>query len=88
MRAIAVIEATRPGIDAVIVWEHEGRLIAYGYEEGKVSMTRPLGANNLEDGITEVQQNFQITEGQLHRVTNWQDNTITAEPVPTSRTRW
>lgn len=88
MRAVAVIEATRPGLDSVIVWEQDGRLIAFGYLDGKVAMTRPLAANTLDDGISEVQENFQITAGQLHRVTNWQDNTITAEPVPTSRVRW
>ena len=88
MRAIAVIEATRPGLDSVIVWEMDGRLVAFAYLDGKVKMTRVLDVPSLDEGIAEVQRGFQINAGQLHRVTNWQENTITAEPMPINRRRW
>ena len=88
MRAVAVIEATRPGVDSVIIWERDDQLVAFAYEDGKVKMTRPLAAITLDEGIAEVQANFQLPTGQLHRITNWQDHTISPERLSTTRQRW
>ena len=88
MRCIAVIEADRPGIDSVLIWEKDGQLVAFAYENGRVTMTRPLEAPTLDLAVDEVRHNFQITAGQLSRITDWTDAAIPADPLTPTRRRW
>lgn len=89
MRCIAVIEAQRPGLDSVIVWaQPDDRLVAFAYQDGKVTMTRPLAATTVDDAVTEIRNNFQITDGQYTRITDWTVTSSTIEPLTPTRTRW
>jgi hypothetical protein len=88
MRCVAVIEAERPGLDSVILWDNGEQLVAFAYQDGKVSMTRPLEAGNIDQAVSEVQAAFQINAGQLTRVTDWQTTAVQAQPIPTTRRRW
>jgi len=88
MHCVAVIEANRPGLDTVIIWDDNGRLIAFAYEEGIVRMTRPLAAMTLDDGVNEVRDNFQIIEGQLTRIRDWHDTVARTDPVAPIPQRW
>jgi hypothetical protein len=89
MRCIAVIEAERPGLDSVLIWDRDGEMIAFAYLNGKVTMTRPLQAQDtLDNAINEAAQSFQINSGQLIRVTDWANSSTRVEPVAPTRTRW
>lgn len=88
MRCIAVIEAQRPGLDTVLVWDRDGTLVAVAYLDGKITMTRPLAAGSLEDGVNEVLESFQINQGQFTRVTDWTQSAVQAEAIGPTRTRW
>jgi hypothetical protein len=88
MRCIAVIEAQRPGLDSVLLWDRDGQLVAYAYLEGKVTMTRPLNAATLETGITEVLESFQINQGQATRITDWSSTGLQSGSVVAAPTRW
>jgi len=89
MRCIAVVEAARPGLDSVIVWEDQGRLVAFAYLDGKVKMTRPLDALTIDDAVNEIRENFQITAGQFSRLTDWTDDAaVHIEPMTSGRKRW
>ncbi len=86
MQCAAVIQATRPGLDSIIIWARDdGQLIAYAYQDGRVQMTRPLAATTVDQAIPEIRQNFQIDDAQITRA-HWQD-TITA-PSHIGPTRW
>jgi hypothetical protein len=89
MRVVAIIEAERPGLDSVILWERDGQLVAFAYLDGQVKMTRPTAATDLDGAIAEVRENFQIAAGQLTRIHNWRDTVAVTERIdmPT-RTRW
>lgn len=90
MRCIAVIEANRPGLDSVIVWQDQDRLVAYAYQDGKVSMTRPLDAQTIDAAVQEIRDNFQINDGQYTRLTDWTatSNTTTAATLEPVTRRW
>lgn len=88
MRCIAVIEAQRPGLDSVLIWDRDGQLVAFAYQDGRVTMTRPLQATSLEGGITEVQDNFQVTVGQVTKIADWTDTRPPGQVATTMRTRW
>ena len=88
MQCVAVIQATRPGIDSIILWAREdGQLIAYAYQNGRVQATRPLNATTIDQAIPEIRDNFQITTAQLTRTNAWQD-TIAAPTSQIGPTRW
>lgn len=89
MEAVAVIEAQRPGLDTVIIWNDGHRLVAFAYENGRVKMTRPLDVATLDDGLLEVRDAFQINDAQLTRIHNWRDTTAVTERILANpRTRW
>lgn len=88
MRCIAIIEAERPGLDSVIIWETGDRIIAYAYENGKVTMTRPLDGTNMNAAINEVRERFQINDAQLTRVHNWAETPATKERIVATPRRW
>jgi hypothetical protein len=88
MRCIAVIEAERPGVDSVILWDRDGQLVAFAYEDGRVSMTRPLQAQDLSGALDEIREAFQITAGQVSRITDWTDKALRTDPMAPRRQRW
>lgn len=87
MRCVAVIEAQRPGLDSVLIWDQNGQLIAIAYLDGKVTMTRPIVADTLDNAINDAVTAFQINQAQLTRVSDWTDKSVPAETI-TTRTRW
>jgi len=88
MRCVAVIEAQRPGLDSVLIWESGGDLIAFAYLDGRVTMTRPLAdTSTLDNAINEAVESFQIGSAQLTRVSDWSNTAVQAENV-TTRNRW
>jgi hypothetical protein len=87
MRCVAAIQATRPGIDSILLWDDNDRLIAIAYQDGKVMMTRPLQADTLEDAATETLQAFQIPNGNLTRIADY-TATTTVTPVTQPSRRW
>ena len=68
MKIIAIIEAERPGIDHVILWDDDDRLVAYAYEQGHVMKTRPLSEADTTRAVQETLAAFQINDAQLTRV--------------------
>ena len=88
MKPVAIIEAERPGLDAVILWDDGRRLIAFAYLDGRVTMTRVIGANDLNGAIAEVRENFQIADAQLTRIHNWAESHVATESVTVLPTRW
>ena len=68
MRCAAVIEAERPGLDHVILWDDGDRLIAYAYEQGQITKTRPLTGADINAAVNETLAAFQINDAQLTRV--------------------
>lgn len=88
MRCVAVIEATRPGLDSVLLWDRDGQLVAFAYLDGKVTMTRPLNAHTLDAGISEVLESFQINQGQMTRITDWSSTGLQPGTVVAAPTRW
>ena len=69
MKVIAIIEAERPGLDHVILWnDNDDRLIAYAYEHGHVTKTRPLVEADTTRAVAETLNAFQINDAQLTRV--------------------
>ena len=88
MRCVAVIEAQRPGLDTVILWDDSTRLLAYAYEGGRVTMTRVLDASTLNNAIRETQEAFQINQAQLTRIHNWESQTAQTEKIGTLPDRW
>ena len=90
MRCIAVIEAERPGLDSAIIWDRDGQLVAFAYLDGRVTMTRPLEALDLDRALNEAADAFQITSGQTQRVTDWSANVQGAPErlARNPRTRW
>lgn len=85
MRCLTVIEAQRPGLDSVLIWETQDALIAFAYLDGRVMMTRPLQAVTLDQAATEAMNAFQITEARTTRIGDWTTTTIQATPA---RARW
>jgi hypothetical protein len=86
MKLIAVIEAQRPGVDHVILWDDSDRLIAYAYEHGHVTKTRPLSTLDVTGAVRETLDAFQINDAQLTRVHDRPDAiTQHIAPIPT---RW
>jgi hypothetical protein len=88
MRCVAIIEASRPGLDSVIIWDQDGQLVAFAYEDGRVKMTRPLAAANLDQGIGEVRDNFQITATQVTRLEQWVDTRPPEQQTTVIPARW
>jgi hypothetical protein len=88
MRCIAVIEAERPGLDSVLIWEREGTLVAFAYQDGHTTMTRPLVGADLNAAVSEIAEAFQINAGELQRITDWSSPTSTVETIKPVRTRW
>ena len=86
MRCVTVIEAQLPGLDTVILWDDTTRLIAYAYQDGRVTMTRALNADTLPRAIAETQEAFQIDQAQLIRVHNWNRDQV--ETIATLPDRW
>lgn len=87
MRCVAVIQTDQLAHDTVILWDADGRLIAFAYLDGQVKMTRPLAAATLEEGITETQTGFQIQGGQITRIADWANLSATSSPS-TAPARW
>lgn len=88
MRCLAVIEANRPGLDCVLIWERDNDLIAFAYLDGRVMMTRPLAdTSTLDNAINETVQAFQIGTAQLTRISDWSNQAVQAQTI-TTRTRW
>lgn len=71
MRCVAVIEAQRPGLDSVILWTDDERLVAVAYLEGQVKMTRPLNADSIDAGVREALDGFQVVDAQVTTVSQW-----------------
>lgn len=88
MRCIAVIEAQRPGLDSIIIWDREGTLVAVAYMDGRITMTRPLAAPTLDEGVNEVLGAFQVNSGQFTRITDWTTNAVQVEPIQAPKVRW
>lgn len=86
MKCVAIVEAQRPGLDSVILWEDNDRLVGFAYLDGKVTMTRPLAANDLTQAINEVRTSFQINEAQLTRIYDWRN--LNAERIGLPNKRW
>lgn len=86
MRPIAIIEAERPGLDSVILWDAGERLVGFAYLDGKVTMTRPLEATEIVAAAREACEHFQITESQLTRVADWQGKP--SQRITPVGTRW
>jgi hypothetical protein len=83
MRATAIIEAERPGIDTIIIWGDTDRLIAFGYENGRVTMTRPLTS---ADPNREALDAFQVASGELTTIID--PTSLPTRPVRTLPARW
>jgi hypothetical protein len=88
VRCVAIIQAARPGIDSVLIWENNDRLIAFAYLDGRVSMTRPLEANTLDQAATETLTAFQIPDGQLTRLSEWSSTQIQGQAPVAVPKRW
>lgn len=88
MRCMAVIEAQRPGLDSVLIWDRNGELVAFAYQDGKVTMTRPLTAQDtLENATTEALTAFQVTDGRMTPVADWA-NAVPVRSSAGQRARW
>ena len=68
MKVTAIIEAQRPGVDHVILWDDNDRLVAYAYENGHVTKTRPLSSPDITTAVRETLDAFQINDVQLTRI--------------------
>lgn len=88
MRCIAVIEAQRPGLDSILIWDRDSQLVAFAYQDGQITMTRPLNALNVEDATNETLEAFQVNQAQFSKVTDFTSTAVTAQPVGTIRKRW
>ena len=88
MRCIAILEADRPGIDSVIIWEQAERLVAFAYEHGRVKMIRPLDTPDLDAAIREVCDAFQIADAQLTRIHQWGEQAAPTQRIVQLPHRW
>jgi hypothetical protein len=88
MQPVAIIEAERPGLDAVILWDDGNRLIAFAYLDGRVTMTRVIGAGDLNGAIAETRENFQISDAQLTRIHDWHETHVSKERLTVLPSRW
>jgi hypothetical protein len=89
MRCLAVIEAQRPGLDSVLIWDRDQQLVAFAYQDGKVTMSRPLEhQDTLDNAVAEVLEAFQITQAQMTRVTDWTTAPVQGQLVTQPRVRW
>ncbi len=88
MRCIAVIDASRPGLDTVIIWDDGSQLLAFAYEQGQVKMTRPLAAPTLDMAVTEATVSFQVTDGHVTRINEWAATLPTTELAAALPKRW
>jgi len=88
MKPIAIIEAQRPGLDSVILWDDGQQVIAYAYEHGHVTKTRPLTGPSLDDAILEVRDNFQINDAQLTKIHQWPTQHTQPQRILQMPTRW
>lgn len=88
MRCIAVIEAQRPGLDSILIWDRDSQLVAFAYQDGRVMMTRPLAATSIEDATNETLEAFQVNQAQFSKVTDFTSTAVTAQTVGAPRRRW
>lgn len=89
MRCVAVIEAQRPGLDSVLIWDRDNQLVAFAYLDGKVTMSRPLAnQDTLDNAAAEAVQAFQISQAQLTQVTDWTAAPAQGQIVANPRKRW
>jgi hypothetical protein len=84
MKALAIVEADKPEVDSVILWDAGNRLVAFAYHNGRVEMSRSLDdVTSLDAGIAQALDAFGVDKGQVTKT-----GELPARPFAVLPTRW
>jgi hypothetical protein len=72
MRCIAVlVDLDVSSIDAVILWETDGQILAAAYLDGQVVRRRPCASTLFDECVTETRDAFGISFARIARIQTW-----------------